>query len=144
MDVNAPGAADRRALHRAAGGNHAELCTILIERGAEVNCPDKSGRTPLHWACISGHKEAAIILLDKGATVDAVTTSGMTSLMGAAEAGKVEVVRLLMERKADSTLKDKDGKLAFDLAMAGKHNAVVKAMKELGDPAAQSASCAIQ
>ena len=37
VDVNAAGAAERRALHRAAGGNHAELCTILIEKGADVN-----------------------------------------------------------------------------------------------------------
>lgn len=38
IDVNAPGAAERRPLHRAAGGNHAELITILVEKGADVNC----------------------------------------------------------------------------------------------------------
>lgn len=37
VDVNAPGAGDRRALHRAAGGNHAELCTLLLEKGAEID-----------------------------------------------------------------------------------------------------------
>jgi ankyrin repeat protein len=85
-----------------------------------------------------------LTLLEKGAEINAVTTSGTTSLMGAAEAGHVEVVRLLMERKADSTLKDKDGKMATDLAVAGKHKAVVQVLKDLGDPAAQSASCLIQ
>lgn len=37
VDVNAPGAGDRRALHRAAGGNHAELCTLLLDKGAEID-----------------------------------------------------------------------------------------------------------
>ena len=37
LDVNGPGAAERRALHRAAGGNHAEICTILLDKGADVN-----------------------------------------------------------------------------------------------------------
>ena len=37
VEVNAPGAAERRPLHRAAGGNHAELCTIFLDNGADVN-----------------------------------------------------------------------------------------------------------
>lgn len=37
VNVNAPGAGDRRALHRAAGGNHAEVCTLLLEKGADIN-----------------------------------------------------------------------------------------------------------
>ena len=82
--------------------------------------------------------------MEKGATINAATNSGMTSLHGACEGGKVELVRLLMDKKADSTMKDNDGKMPFDLAMAGKHKAVCKLMKEMGDPAAQSASCVIQ
>ena len=83
-------------------------------------------------------------MLSRGADINAQTASGMTSIHGACEAGKVNIVRLLMQNKADSTLKDGDGKLAFDYAVAGKHKAVCKIMKEMGDPAAQSASCSIQ
>jgi ankyrin repeat protein len=36
-NVNEPGASDRRALHRAAGGNHAEVCEYLISKGAVVD-----------------------------------------------------------------------------------------------------------
>lgn len=67
------GAGDRRPLHRAAGGNHVEICRYLIEKGAKVDQPDKSGRTALHWAAISGHKEAAELLVASGACVVAVT-----------------------------------------------------------------------
>jgi hypothetical protein len=62
----AAGAGDRRPLHRAAGGNHVEICRYLIEKGAKVDQPDKSGRTALHWAAISGHKEAAELLVARG------------------------------------------------------------------------------
>ena len=84
------------------------------------------------------------MLLKRGADINAQTNSGMTAVHGACEGGKVDVVRLLMVNKADTTLKDNDGKMPFDLAMQEKHKAVVKTMKELGDVAAQSASCAIQ
>lgn len=36
-DVNEPGAGDRRPLHRAAGSNHADICTFLIAQGAIVD-----------------------------------------------------------------------------------------------------------
>lgn len=54
-------------MHRAAGGNHVEVCRYLLEKGAKVDQPDKSGRTALHWAAISGHKEAAELLVASGA-----------------------------------------------------------------------------
>lgn len=48
VDVNAAGAAERRPLHRAAGGNHTELVSILLEKGADVNCVrDMQGKGPL-------------------------------------------------------------------------------------------------
>lgn len=118
-----------------------DMNTAMLVRGEQA---DKSGRTALHWACISGHKEATLVLLQRGANINAETTTGMTALHGAAEGGKVDIVRLLMENKADSAKKDANGKLAFDYAMDGKHKAVVKVLKEMGDAAAQSASCAIQ
>lgn len=49
VDVNAPGAGDRRALHRAAGGNHAELCTLLLDRGAEIDGVRPSFAALRHW-----------------------------------------------------------------------------------------------
>lgn len=51
--------------YRAAGGNHTEIISYLIDKGAPVNQTDKSGRTALHWSAISGHKEASHILLNK-------------------------------------------------------------------------------
>jgi len=37
IEVDSPGAAERRPLHRAAGGNHLAICQLLIEKGAKVD-----------------------------------------------------------------------------------------------------------
>ena len=46
INVNAPGAANRSAIHRAVGGGHREIVELLIEKGAQTNYQDKSGRSP--------------------------------------------------------------------------------------------------
>ena len=37
IDVNEPGASDRRALHRSAGAGHLHLCEYFIEHGATID-----------------------------------------------------------------------------------------------------------
>lgn len=78
----------------------------------------------------------------------AETTSKMTPLHGAAEGGRVEVLQILTNgaganKEALFNARDMDGHTPFDLAMQNKHQAVVKALKELGDPNAQSAACCV-
>lgn len=78
----------------------------------------------------------------------AETTSKMTPLHGAAEGGRVEVLRILTDSAGADTkalfdARDADGHTPCDLAMENKHQAVIKLLKELGDPNAQSAACSI-
>ncbi len=70
IDVNEAGAAERRAIHRAAGANHMAVVEYLHSKGADLNIKDKSGRTPLHWCCIGGHKDVAEYLVKNGAGVN--------------------------------------------------------------------------
>ena len=37
IDVNEPGASDRRALHRSAGAGHLELCEYFLGKGAVID-----------------------------------------------------------------------------------------------------------
>jgi ankyrin repeat protein len=78
----------------------------------------------------------------------AETTSKMTPLHGAAEGGRVEVLKILTDgaggnKEALFNARDADGQTPFDLAMANTHSGVVKLLKELGDPNAESASCSV-
>jgi len=148
VEVNAPGAAERRALHRAAGAGHTSVCKLLAENGATIDVADKAGRTALHWAAISGHAEVIKFLLEKGADVMAATKSKMTPLHAACEAGHKEVVVLLINAAKDQealfNAQDGDGKTPCDLAVGGKNKAVVEELKKMGDKNAASAACTIQ
>lgn len=151
IDVNEPGASERRPLHRAAGAGHTELCEYFLQKGAELDAVDKSGRTALIWAAISGYAEVAKLLLGKGSNILAVTSAGMNALHGACEGGRVEVVRCLMDnvgsnpdRKTALTMaKNSDNKTPWEIAFGAKNSAICGILKEMGDANGASASCVI-
>lgn len=57
------------------------------------------------------------------------------------------MIRLFLEKAPDKdalcNARDADGKTPFDLAVQNKHNAVVKVLKDMGDPNAASAACLV-
>jgi ankyrin repeat protein len=75
----------------------------------------------------------------------------MSALHGACEAGKIDVVKELLsfvandeaKKTALTTMKNQDNKTPCEIAVAGKQQAVVQALKEGGDPTAASAACVI-
>mmetsp|Transcript_7723 Transcript_7723/g.6903 ORF Transcript_7723/g.6903 Transcript_7723/m.6903 type:complete len:185 (-) Transcript_7723:125-679(-) len=151
IDVNEPGASDRRPLHRSAGGGHAELCEYFLSKGAVIDAVDKSGRTALHWAAISGHTEVVKLLLARGANVLAQSSNKMNALHMSCEGGRVETVRALMEfvgtdeeKKTGLTMaKNNEDKTAWDIAAGASNKAVCQVLKELGDANGASSSCII-
>ena len=151
IDINSPGAADRRALHRSAGAGFLDVTAYLLDNGATLDSADKSGRTALHWAAISGHTDIVNFLLSKGADILAATTSNMNALQLACEGGRIDTVKALMnfassdeeKKKKMSEAKNDEGKTAWDIAVGAKNQELCKTLKELGDVNAQSASCII-
>jgi ankyrin repeat protein len=144
--INAPGASDRRPLHRAAGSNQVKICEYLLSKGALVDVTDNAGRTPLHWSVINGHEDVVTVLLNQGRADLTIKTkeSGTTALHLCAENGKVSIARMLLLscKEGDpstQTLRLKDflgdkcakGKTALDYAKEKHHSAVVKLIHEV-------------
>ncbi len=105
----------RGPLHEAAAYNYAELCTLLLDHGADIEQfdygPIAGRRTPLHEAADRGHLEVARILLEHGADPGAQDPTaadeydehywaygGYTPIHCAAEKGHFEVLKLLLRQ----------------------------------------------
>ncbi|XP_068686584.1 ankyrin repeat domain-containing protein 39-like isoform X2 [Montipora foliosa] len=106
------------ALHYASRSGHANICLLLLERGADVNAQTRSGKaTSLHRAAYSGHSEVMKILIKHGADARICDSDGQTALHKAAEKMQKDVVRILLD--LDSGLrevKDRHGRIPADVA----------------------------
>lgn len=94
----------QQLLTLAAGKGHADIVTLLLQRGAEVNTLDGNGNTALHLATHHGHLEVVRILISYGADLymrelrngNQRGLLGFTPLLYASRFGHGEVVRLLL------------------------------------------------
>ncbi|MEA3506386.1 MAG: ankyrin repeat domain-containing protein [Elusimicrobiota bacterium] len=91
---------------------------ILMEAGADVNKRDPGrGQPPLMLALMySDNYRIANILVSAGADLDALDSAGETALMKAARKGFFMTVSLLLRKGANKTIKNEEGKTAYDLA----------------------------
>jgi len=108
------------ALMEAALSGNIELCSLLLEKGAEVNakCGGKgnSGVTPLICAVFSRSIELCSILLDKGANIEAKDDWGWTPLHQAASDGNEKLCRFLIDKGANIHAKTNAGTTPLALA----------------------------
>jgi ankyrin repeat protein len=104
-------------LGQACQQGHLNTAELLVAAKAHVTTTDNLGRLPLHLACIKGHLNIAKRLLElRPDTVNAQTVAGITPLHLAMRNTKPEIIALLKKYNADTTLRDSDGKTAFDYA----------------------------
>ncbi|KAK3293095.1 ankyrin repeat-containing domain protein [Chaetomium fimeti] len=92
------GAAQRRP-----SPDRQNLCSLLLDRGADINAPPAAfrGITALQGAAISGGLLLAKELILRGADVNAPAAfCGRTALQGAAEHGRLDMVQLLLNAGA--------------------------------------------
>lgn len=90
------------------------ITLVLLEHGADVHRKDESGRTALHYAAGVG-AEAVELLLAAGAKSNAQSEDGSTPLHVAVDRGAVTGVAALLRAGADPGLRDREGRVAFDL-----------------------------
>ncbi|TQN66287.1 Ankyrin-2, partial [Colletotrichum shisoi] len=92
----------RTALHCAIQGEHAEVCSALVQRGGGflVLAVDDEKRSPLHHAASWGSPAIVGALLDHRAPIDSQDSKGLTALHVAVSHGYEKVVELLLQRGA--------------------------------------------
>ena len=106
------------ALHVAASQGHTACVSLLLAAGSEI---DPAGWTPLQYAAYAGHTDTVELLIAKGAKLNARAPNGRTALMLAAQNDHAGASLALRRARADTELRDYDGKTYEDiLANVGK------------------------
>eukprot|EP00126_Sphaerothecum_destruens_P006692 Sdes_comp19485_c0_seq1m10973 len=104
-------------VHEAAKRGNLPFLEELIQANVSVNGIDKSGSVPLHWAAGGGHVECVDVLLNVPTIqLNVQNKLGDTPLHNAAWKGHAAIVEKLIMKNADTTLKNKEGHTAFQLA----------------------------
>eukprot|EP00929_Paragymnodinium_shiwhaense_P070007 TRINITY_DN35394_c0_g1_i1.p4 TRINITY_DN35394_c0_g1~~TRINITY_DN35394_c0_g1_i1.p4 ORF type:complete len:118 (-),score=41.89 TRINITY_DN35394_c0_g1_i1:410-763(-) len=86
-------------LHFAAIEGFAEICEVMVAKGADLEARDEqrgtTGWTPLIWAAMQGHAKTCEALLSLGADISAADASGTTALSLAEAYERVEAADVL-------------------------------------------------
>ncbi|XP_050231391.1 protein VAPYRIN-like [Mercurialis annua] len=121
-------------IHLAASNGHLDVLRLLLLKGANVDSVTKDGFTALHMAVEERRRDCARLLLASGAKADIDdATEGDTSLHIAARLGDESMVKLLLQKGgANKNIRNKNGKIAYDIAAEHGHSRLFDALK-LGD-----------
>ena len=130
-----------RPLFEAAVNGQVDAINLLLDSGAAVDgrstAPMSKGITALHSAVANGHTKAVTALLGRHAIIQTKDDRGRTAVHVASERGDLKLLRLLMKRvpparrTAIVNAADEQEFTPLALAISGKHEPVVKYLKEL-------------
>jgi ankyrin repeat protein len=108
------------ALHLAVFFGRVNIVHFLLSKGANIDAPSRNDQlvTPLHSALANPHNSAVgQLLIGAGANVNVRQSQGYTPLHYAAANGLDLVVRSLLAHGVDTTIRNQQGKTAYDLAV---------------------------
>ncbi|KAL7881882.1 hypothetical protein AOLI_G00087310 [Acnodon oligacanthus] len=120
------------ALTAAAGRGKMDVCSYLLEEGAQVQQVNRRGMCALFCAVRQGHWQIADVLLQHGADVNGSDKQGRTLLMVAACEGHLSTVEFLLSKGASLTSVDKEGLTPLSWACLKGHKNVVQFLVEKG------------
>ena len=111
------GAAQPSLLHTAARTGQASVIVALLDHSAPIDARDADGRTGLYWAVYARDYSSTVALVTRGADITATDNTGSTVLHVAASRGVPPyLLSYLLEHHANAAPRDKQGRLAMDLA----------------------------
>ena len=100
-------------LHDAVAEGNTELCTRLLDQGADVNAVNDDLTTPLHLAVFNENIELCTLLIDRGSKLEA-KDAGETPLHEAVRGYNTKLCKLLLDRGADVNAKNDEGETPLD------------------------------
>jgi ankyrin repeat protein len=85
-------------LHAAAAGGHRDICSALLDAGAEVNARQHGGFTPLHTAAFRDDRAMVDLFLRHGADAAITSDDGKTAADFGAGQGHAQIAAYLRTR----------------------------------------------
>lgn len=109
-----------------------ERAQVLISQGANINAQLESGDTAListGWA--TNNIPFIKWLVENGADINLSNNSGDTPLMDSARLGKMDTFNYLLSQNADTTLRNRGGVTALDIARARGRSEMVRILEDM-------------
>jgi len=100
----------------AAEDGNSEALKLLVKKGAKTDTRDNELNTVLHWASMAGALEGCEVLLNAKCNLNSINMYGDTPLHIAAREGNADVVKLFLLRGADTSIRNKEGKMPMDVS----------------------------
>lgn len=128
INVDAPGADEKTALHWAVIKGHSAVVAELLERRANVNLGSAAGTAALHFAAREGHNVLTQRLILAGADVNGTDANEWTPLHWSAMYGHHSVSESLINARVDTFAPaiDRHHKTALSLAQSNGHAPLAK------------------
>eukprot|EP01125_Pyxidicula_operculata_P015663 TRINITY_DN5340_c1_g1_i2.p1 TRINITY_DN5340_c1_g1~~TRINITY_DN5340_c1_g1_i2.p1 ORF type:complete len:556 (-),score=105.56 TRINITY_DN5340_c1_g1_i2:734-2401(-) len=100
-----------------------KLFNLFIERGADVNAANSNGETPIFKAIFNNTVRSLLLeyLINNEANVNTVQGQGEGILHYAVRLGRLDLVNLILQADPDLTLRGKEGKTPYELAIMYKN-----------------------
>ena len=118
--VNMTNTAGQTALHFCASKNALDTARKLIAKAASTRTRDRRGQLPLHRAAAVGSVPMLRLLLENKSPVNTSDVDGLTALHHTISEGHGDAAVFLLKEGAQWDKKDKEDKLAIELAPDGK------------------------
>jgi len=119
-------------LHKAASIGQIDICTLLIEKGADVNVKDNLQLTALHLAAYHGHPGVIKLFITKGVNANAQDNNGYTPFIWAIFGKKIKVMEKLIKNGANLYPPIRIGRSVLHLAVANSNAEIIKYLLNKG------------
>lgn len=105
-----------------------ELMNYLIQKGCDINRRDIDGNTAVFFA--ASEEDRLQFLINKGADINYLNNKGETALMQAARLNSLYKTETLLKTGADTKIKNKNGKMAVDIAVSAGNDYIAEIISE--------------